>query len=76
MAAAVARVSVVKRGELDGKDAATRLLQLWALATPSMLSANADRAGEVHMKIALQLVDCVLETAADKPRTFHIRAKH
>ena len=69
-------LSAVKGGELNGKVTAARLLQLWALATPSILFTNGDRAGELHRQIALQLVDRVLETVTDKPRTLHIRAKH
>ena len=65
-----------KEGILDGRVTAARLLQLVALAPPSMLFANADRAGELHRRIVSKFGDCVLETAADKPCTFHVRPKH
>ena len=41
-------VSAVKCNELKSKVTAARLLQLWELATPSILSASTDRAGELH----------------------------
>ena len=65
-----------KEGILDGRVTAARLLQLVALAPPSMLFANTDRAGELHRRIVSKFGDCVLETAADKPCTFHVRPKH
>ena len=43
-------VSAVKGSKSDGKVTVVRLLQLWALATLSILSANNDKSGKLHFK--------------------------
>lgn len=66
---------LVRGSELDGKVTAARLLELWALATPSILASSVEGVGNLHRQITSELVACVLELSADKPRTFNIRAR-
>ena len=63
---------LVRGSELDGKVTAARLLKLWALATPSILASSVEGVGNLHRQITSELVACVLELSADKPRTFNM----
>ena len=46
---------------------AARLLELWALAIPSILASSVRSVGNLHKQITSDLVACVLELSADKP---------
>ena len=54
---------------------AARLLELWALATPSILASSVEAVGNLHRQITSELVACVLELSADKPRTFNLHKR-
>ena len=68
-------MGLVRGSGLDGKVTAARLLELWALATTSILATSVEGLGNLHRQITPELVACVLELSADKSRTFIICAR-
>ena len=68
-------MALVRSSELDGKVTTARLLEYCALATPSILASSVEGVGSFHRQIASELVVCVLELSADKPRTFNIHTR-
>ena len=58
---------LVRGSECDGKVTAARLLELWALATPSILASSVEGVGNLHRQITSELVACVLKLSAKKP---------
>ena len=61
------KMVLVRGSELDGKVTAARLLELWALATPSVLASSVEGVRNLHRQITSELIACVLELSADKP---------
>ena len=44
-------IVLVRGSEFDGKVTAGRLLELWALATPSILASSVEGVGNLHRQI-------------------------
>ena len=56
---------LVRGSKRDGKVTAARLLELQALATPSILTSGVEGVENLHRQITSELVACVLEFSAD-----------